>query len=94
MKSAQSANGNIIFGVLPYVVPNGIISLQYADDTLLFLNPEIDNASNVKCLLSYFDGLSSMKINFNKCDLLTINVEDEISNVLAQFFCCKKDVSL
>lgn len=31
-----------------------------------------------------------MKINFNKSDLLTINVDEDISKILAQIFCCKR----
>ncbi|XBI19780.1 hypothetical protein VPH35_061221 [Triticum aestivum] len=77
-------------GVLPHVISGGIMSLQYSDDTLLFLEPSLNNARNVKWLLSCFDGLSGMKINFNKCDLLTVNVEEEIAKSLAQIFCCKK----
>lgn len=80
----------IISGVLPNVVPDGIISLQYADDTLLFLDPNIDNARNVKWLVSCFECLSGMKIKFNKSDLLTINVDEEVSNILSQIFCCKR----
>ena len=49
-------------GVLPHVISGGIMSLQYSDDTLLFLEPSLNNARNVKCLLSCFEGLSGMKI--------------------------------
>ena len=31
-----------------------------------------------------------MKINFNKSDLMTINVEDAAANEIAQIFCCKR----
>lgn len=65
-----------------------VVSLAY---NMHFLNPDIDNARNVKWLLSCFDGLSGMKINFDKCDLLTVNLEGGISKVLAPFFfCCKQ----
>lgn len=88
---AKASNKGIISSLLSsLILPGGVISLQYADDTILFLEPSINNARNVKWLLACFDQLSSMKINFSKCDLLSIHVEDEVLNLFAQIFCCKK----
>ena len=33
----KAANNNLICGMLPLVTPDGVISLQYVDDTILFL---------------------------------------------------------
>jgi hypothetical protein len=40
--------------------------LQYADDTILFMDHNIDQARNMKLLLSAFEQLSGLKINFHK----------------------------
>jgi hypothetical protein len=41
---AKAASNNLIKGLLPQVVPGGVISLQYADDTILFLEPDMHMA--------------------------------------------------
>jgi hypothetical protein len=72
------------------VVDGGIISLQYADDTLLFLENNLEKANNLKCLLICFEQMSGMKINYNKSDLLTIVLEEDEANRFAKIFCCKR----
>jgi hypothetical protein len=66
-----------------------VISLQYADETLLFIENNFDSSRNIKWLLSVYEQLSGMIINFSKCDLVHINIPDEQINVLAQVFGCK-----
>lgn len=41
----RAAKVNLITGLLPHSEPGGIISLQYADDTLLFLENNLDKAA-------------------------------------------------
>lgn len=48
----------------------GVVSMQYADDTLLLLDKNLSHAKNLKWLLSYFEKLSGMRINFHKCHLV------------------------
>jgi hypothetical protein len=38
----KAANQNLVLGLIPQVVEGGIISLQYADDTLLFLENDLE----------------------------------------------------
>lgn len=85
----EAARQNLISGLLPQVVEGGVISLQYADDTLLFLENDLEKASNLKWFLVCFEQMSGMKINYDKSDLLTIGMEEERVNELAKVFCCK-----
>jgi hypothetical protein len=59
----------------------GVINLQYADDTLLFLEYDNHAISQLKWLMFYFEHLSDMKINYHKSDMMPINLinqeEDE-----------------
>jgi hypothetical protein len=55
-----------IEGVIPHLVDDGISILQYADDTILFMEHDLEKARNMKVLLSAFDELSGLKINFHK----------------------------
>ena len=87
MLTKASSHG-LISRLLANAIPGGIISLQYADDTLLFLEDSYEKAKNFKWILSCFESLSGVKINFRKSDLITINVDEGRASFLAQIFCC------
>jgi hypothetical protein len=84
----KAAQRNLIRGLLPNVVPGGVISLQYADDTILFLEPDSHMARLLKWILTCFECLSGLKINYHKSDLMTLNLPEGAANEFAQFFCC------
>jgi hypothetical protein len=50
-------------------VDGGLSILQYADDTVVFLDHNLDQARNVKLLLTAFEHMSGLKINFHKSEL-------------------------
>jgi hypothetical protein len=85
----KAADRQLISGMFRSFCPTGIVSMQYADDTLLFLNKSLDNARNLKWLLSCFEQMSGMRINFHKCDLVPINISVEESQEYAQSLSCK-----
>lgn len=58
-----------ISGVSPHLVEEGLSILQYADDTILFMDHDVDKARNLKLLLCAFEELSGLKINFHKSEL-------------------------
>jgi len=86
----KAARHGLITGLLPQVIEGGIISLQYADDTLLFLENNLKKACNLKWLLVCFEQMSGMKINYDNSDLLTVGLEEGQANEFARLFCCKK----
>jgi len=51
----KAARSNLVSGLMPQVIEGGIISLQYADDTLLFLENDIEKANNLKWLLLFMN---------------------------------------
>ena len=63
--------------------------MQYVDDTLLFLGNNLDHAKNLKWLLSCFEQISGMRINFHKCDLVPFNIDSDEALVFAQTLGCK-----
>jgi hypothetical protein len=85
----KAARLNLISGLMPQVIKGGIISLQYADDTLLFLENDLEKISNIKWLLVCFEQMSGMKINYEKSDLLTIGLDEDSTNAVAKSLCCK-----
>jgi hypothetical protein len=57
-------------GVIPHLVDDDLSILQYADDTILFMEHNFEQAKNMKLLLSAFEQLSGLKINFHKSEIL------------------------
>jgi hypothetical protein len=68
--------------------PQGVISLQYADDTILFLDRDLDKLRNMKTILSSFELMSGMRVNYNKSELIPMNVEDQEVGEIASVFGC------
>ena len=60
---------NQISGIVPHLVDEGLSILQYADDTLLFMDHDLEKARNMKLLLCAFEQLSGHKINFHKSEI-------------------------
>ena len=84
----KAANQGIIGGLLTDLDVGGIVSLQYADDTILFLQNDLLQAFHFKWLLACFKKLSGMRINYNKSDLITLGISEEDKLALARCFCC------
>jgi hypothetical protein len=89
----KAVRNNLIARLLPQVIDGGVINLQYADDTLLFLKDDLEMANNLKWLLLCYEQMTGMSINFDKSDLLTIGMEEDRMNDFAKVFCCKKGSS-
>ena len=58
-----------ISGMVPHLVDDGLLVLQYADDTIIFMENNLDQAVNMKLLLCAIEQLSGLKINFHKSEL-------------------------
>jgi hypothetical protein len=78
---SRAADKRYFRGLMTSLYPQGVISLQYADDTLLFLDNDEQGVSHLKWLMVCFDHLSGMKMNYHKNVLTPINLgEDEACN--------------
>jgi hypothetical protein len=62
-------------GLIDHIIPNGVVVLQYADDTIICLKHDIFKARNLKLLLYMYEMMAGLKINFHKSEILTINDE-------------------
>jgi hypothetical protein len=58
----------------PILTGHKTLNLQYADDTLLFLKADYLMIKRVKWALRAFEGLSGLKINFAKSELVALNI--------------------
>ena len=88
----KAANQDMIAGLCPEVCPGGIICLQYADDTILFLDKNLQHASNLKMVLNCFEQVSGMRINYSKSELIPINMDKEETASFIQPLGCAEGV--
>jgi hypothetical protein len=61
-------------GVVPHLVDEGLSILQYADDTIILMDNDLERAKNMKLLLCAFEQLSGLKINFHKSEMFCYRV--------------------
>ncbi|RLM84648.1 hypothetical protein C2845_PM04G10450 [Panicum miliaceum] len=88
-KMIEQAQGNqLIKGLVPEYVENGITILQYADDTILSLNDEEESARNMKLLLYMYEQMSGLKINFEKSEVLMVSQDERKSLSYSDVFNC------
>jgi negative regulator of sigma E activity len=78
-------------GVIPYLVHDGLSILQYADDTILFMEHNFEQAKNMKLLLSDFEQLSRLKINFYKSDFSILGRPRIANRNMNNYLVVKKD---
>jgi len=81
-----------ISGVVPHLIDGGLSILQYADDTILFMDHDLEKARNMKLLLSAFEQVSGLKINFHKSELFCFgNAQDHLDQYVELFGCKSGD---
>jgi hypothetical protein len=66
----------------------GVISLQYADDTILFSDADEEHLRNLKGALVLFEQISGMRINFHKSKLIPLNLDVEETHRIVHIFGC------
>ncbi|WVZ69696.1 hypothetical protein U9M48_018443 [Paspalum notatum var. saurae] len=80
-------NGQIQ-GLIPHLVEDGLSILQYAGDTILFLEHNLEQAKNLKIILCAFEKLSGLKINFHKSDIFCYGEAKSHVEQYSQIFGC------
>jgi hypothetical protein len=64
----------LIRGLWEELVEGGVIILQYADDTILFMDKDMGKAENLKWILTCFKIMSGMRVNYHKSEIVSINI--------------------
>jgi hypothetical protein len=77
---------------LYHLVDDGILILQYVDDTIIFMDHDLDKARNMKLLLCAFEQASGLKINFHKSELFCFGQAQEVVEQYTYLFGCHKGV--
>jgi hypothetical protein len=66
---ARAKEDGQVGSLVPHLVEGGVSILQYADDTILFMEHDLAKAVNMKLILCIFEQLSGLKINFHKSEI-------------------------
>jgi hypothetical protein len=83
-----------VSGVVPHLI-GGLSILQYADDTIIFMENDLEKARNMKLLLGAFEQISGLKINFHKSEVLCFgDAQDSLESYLELFGCKHGDFPL
>jgi hypothetical protein len=77
-------------GVIPHLVDDGLSILQYAYDTILLMEHDLEKARNMNLLLCTFEELSGLKINFYKSEVFCFGEARDYESQYEQLFGCKK----
>jgi hypothetical protein len=85
----KAAAKGYITGFMDNLYAESIISLQYVDDALLFLKHRYLEACHLKWLMICFEKLPGMKNNYNKSDLIPLNLSEQGAQMYSRTFCCK-----
>jgi hypothetical protein len=85
---SRAKNEGLITGLIPHLVEGGISIMQYADDTILFMDHNMEQAKNMKMLLCAFEKLSGLKINFHKSELFCYGEAKEMEHEYTELFGC------
>ena len=75
-------------GVIPHLVDGGLSILQYADDTIICMDHDTEKAWSLKLILSAFEQLSGLKINFHRSELFCFGDAQEAAAQYAKLFGC------
>jgi hypothetical protein len=77
-------------GVILHLVDGGLSILQYDDDTILFMEHDLEKAKNLKLILFAFEHLSGLKINFHKNELFCFGEAQDQAPSYAKLFGCNQ----
>jgi hypothetical protein len=75
-------------GVIPHLIQDGLSILQYADDTVIFMSHDVQKAVNMKLIISTFEQLSELKINFYKSEIFCFGKARDHEVFYSQLFGC------
>jgi hypothetical protein len=85
---ARAKEDGQIGSLIPHLVEGGVSILQYADDTILFMEHNLEKTVNIKLIFCIFEQLSGLKINFHKSEIFCFGkAEDEVDQYKSIFGC-------
>jgi hypothetical protein len=84
----KAQQNSLIPGLIKNLIPMGVAILQYTDNTIIFLEHDMEQARNMKLLLYMFEQMLGLKINVNKSEVLLIGGDNGLDVTYAKVFNC------
>jgi hypothetical protein len=84
----HAKNDGLIEGVIPHLVDGGYLSFNMSMTQFFFMKHDLDKAQNLKLIISVFQQLSGLKINFHKSELFSFGEALNEVNAYANLFGC------
>lgn len=82
----RASERGFLGGVTPDLVEWDLTHLQYADNTVFFIQNTLQNIENLKFLLFCFEEVSGLKIKYNKSEVFIIGISEEDLELIADAF--------
>lgn len=86
---SRACSAGVIKGLVPCLFEGGLTHLQYAYDTILMLYFDPGNLRNIRMILSCYEVMSGMKINYEKSEIFAMGLSQEEHNFAAEALGCK-----
>jgi hypothetical protein len=78
-----------IAGVVSHLIPGGITLLQYVDDTIIMIQDDEQQLTNLKFILMCFEDMSGLKINYHKSEVIVMGRSPDRQQRVADQLNCK-----
>ena len=85
----NACRADLLQGLGNFPTIGNILNLHFADDTLLFIKADRKMIHTLKWLLLCFENLSGLKINFDKSEMVPLNISASTGQELAGIVGCK-----
>ena len=73
----RAVDSGLIRGLSDDLLEKGVSILQYADDTILLLQNNLEQARNLKFILCLFEQMPGLKINFHKSEVYFLGINQQ-----------------
>ena len=77
----KAKHAGYVRGVLSELGDNGVNMLQYADATIFLLKDDEDRAKNLKSILTAFEQMSGLIINFHKSEVYLFGEAKKVRSI-------------
>lgn len=84
----RAVDQGLLTGLAKDQAEGDVVVLQYADDTILLFQDDLEQARNLKRILGMFEIMSGLKVNFHKSEVVCVWMEEERIKLFQEIFTC------
>nr|XP_051229140.1 uncharacterized protein LOC127346942 [Lolium perenne] len=86
---ARAKEAGHIRGLVSHLIPGGVTHLQYADDTMVMIEPTDEGIANLKLILLSFELMSGLKLNLAKSEVVVVGTTSLEQERVARLLNCR-----